>query len=61
MTKNNAFVGKGYCNQCLFMLNVSKNLNNKASSSSTYVADSCDVWHGRLGHANFYYIKKMVE
>ena len=36
LTKNDAFVGKGYCNQHLFMLNVSKILNNKTSSSSTY-------------------------
>ena len=58
LTKNDAFVGKGYCNQGLFMLNVSEILNNKASSS-TYIVDSCDVWHGRLGHINFSYIKKM--
>ena len=36
LTKNDAFVGKGYYNQGLFMLNVSEILNNKASSSSTY-------------------------
>ena len=60
MTKNNSFVGNVYCNQCLFMLNVSEILNNKASSYSTNIVDSCDVWHGKLGHANFYYIKKMA-
>ena len=32
LTKNDAFLGKGYCNQGLFMFNVSKILNNKASS-----------------------------
>ena len=61
LTKNDAFVGKGYCNQGLFMLNVSEILNNKASSSSAYIVVSCDVWHGRLGHENFSYIKKLVE
>ena len=60
-TKNDAFVGKGYGNQGLFILNASKILNNKASSSSTYIVDSCDVWHGRLGDVNISYIKKMVE
>ena len=44
-----------------FRLNVSKILNNKASSSSTYIVISCDVWHGRLGHMNFSYIKKIIE
>ena len=36
-------------------------INNNASSSSTYIVDSCDIWHGRLGHVNFSYMKKMVE
>ena len=61
LTKNDAFVGKDYYNQGLFMLNVSEILNNKASSSSTYIVVSCNIWHGRLGHVNFSYIKKMVE
>ena len=62
LTKNAAFVRKGYCNQGLFMLNVSEILNNKApSSSSAYIVDSCDVWKGRLGHVNFSYIKKMGQ
>ena len=61
LTKNDAFVGKGYYNQGLFMLNVSEILNNKASSSYAYIIVSCEVWHGRLGYVNFSYIKKMVE
>ena len=61
LTKNDAFVRKGYCNQGLFMLNVSEIMNNKASSSSIYIVDSYDVWHARLGHVNFSYIKKTVE
>ena len=46
------------------MLNVSDIINNNASSSSsssTYIVDSCDIWHGRLGHVNFSYMKKMVK
>ena len=60
LTKNDALVGKGYCNQGLFMLNVSKILNNKASSTFSYIVVSFNVWHGRLGHVNFSYIKKTV-
>ena len=60
LTKNDVFAGKSDCNQCLFMLNVSKNLNNKDFSSSTYIVVSCDVLRGRLGHVNFSYIKKNV-
>ena len=44
MTKNNVFVGKGYCNQGLFILNVE--MNNNASSSAyfpVYMIDSYDL------------------
>ena len=61
LTKNDAFVGKGYYNQGLFMLNVYDIVNNNASFSSAYIVDSCDIWHDRLGHVNFSYMKKMVE
>ena len=43
LTKHDAFVGKGYYNQVLFMLNVLEILNNKASSSSAYIVVLCDV------------------
>ena len=33
LTKNDAFVGKSYCNKGLFMLNVYDIINNNASSS----------------------------
>ena len=58
LAKNDAFVGKGYCNQGLFMLNVYDIINNNASSSSSsssYIVDSCDISHGRLGHELFIY------
>ena len=56
------FVGKGYCNKGLFMLNVYDIINNNASSSFfAYIVDSYDIWHARLGHVNFSYMKKMVE
>ena len=53
LTKNDDFVGKGYCNQGLFMFNVSEIMNNKAFSSSIHIVYSCDVWNDRLGHVNF--------
>ena len=40
MTKNNVFVGKGYCDQGLFVLNVSKIINESISMSSAYIVDS---------------------
>ena len=66
MTKNNVFVGKGYCNQGLFALNISNVINENASSSSAYFdsstayfVNSSELWHARLGHINFGYLKKM--
>ncbi|XP_071912216.1 uncharacterized protein [Coffea arabica] len=58
MTKNNVFVGKDYCNQGLFVLNISNVINENASSSA-YIVDSISLWHARLGHVNIGYIKKM--
>ena len=54
-------MGKGYSNHDLFMLNVFYIIKDNVSSSSTYIVDSCDIWHGRSGYVNFSYIKKMVE
>ena len=59
MTKNDVFVGKGYYNHGLFVLNVSEIINNNESSSSVYMIDSFDLWHGRLGHVSMPYIKQM--
>ena len=36
-------------------------MNNKSFSSYAYIVDSCNVWHDRLEHVSFSYIKKMVE
>ena len=58
LNKNEVFVGKGYD---LFVLNVDQVINKEGSSSCTYLVDSIDVWHGRLGHVNLGYIKKMKE
>jgi len=57
MTKNNVFVGKGYCDQGLFVLNISEIINE--SCSSAYIVDSYDMWHARLGHVNSSYVMKL--
>ena len=47
MTKKNVFVGKGFCNQWLFVLGIVEILN-EIISSSTYSIESYDIWHARL-------------
>ena len=58
MTKNNAFVGKGFCNQGLFVPSIFEILNENVSSSA-YLIDFYDIWLARLGHVSSGYIKKM--
>jgi len=57
MTKNNVFVGKGYCDQSLFVLNIYEVINE--SESSAYIVDLYDIWHARLGHVNSSYVMKL--
>ena len=61
LTKNEVFVGKGYDDEGLFVLNVDQVINENGSSSCAYLVVSIDVWHGRLGHVNLGYIKKMKK
>ena len=42
MTKNNVFMGKGFCNQGFFALSISKVMNGN-SSPSAYLVNSYDV------------------
>ena len=43
LTKNKVFVGKGYDDEGLFVLNVDQVINEKSSSSCAYLVDSIDV------------------
>jgi hypothetical protein len=61
LTKNDVFVGKGYIDQGLFVLSIDKVINENGSSSCAYLVDSINICHGRLGHVNLGYIKKMKE
>ncbi|KAL0556827.1 hypothetical protein IC582_005344 [Cucumis melo] len=59
LTKNGEFVGKGYLFNGLSMLNtISMNAN---ASSSAYMIESVNLWHGRLGHVNFASIRKLKD
>lgn len=61
ITKSDVYVGKGYLSEGLFVLNVTDIMNEKASSTSIYMIVSYDIWHGRLGHCNAAYIKKLCN
>ena len=59
LTKNGEFVGKGYMYNDFFVLNTV--FMNANTSSSAYIIESIDMWHGRLGHVNFASIKKLKD
>lgn len=48
ITMNDVFIGKGYVTDGLFKLNVIFEVNK--ISPHVLNIESCDVWHGRLGH-----------
>ena len=57
------YVGMGYLSDGLFKLNVmtvvTKDGLNKVASS--YVLESSNIWHARLGHVNYKSIKKLMN
>lgn len=61
ITKNKMFVGKKYCFGEPFKLKVFNVIVNEKASSFSYIVDFIDLWHKRLDHMNFSYIKKIRE
>ena len=63
LTKSEVYVGKGYTSNELFKMNVMtivSDFNNK-NTSSTYMFEFSNIWHGRLGHVNFDTLRKLMN
>jgi len=56
---NGVFVGKGYMNESLFILNLASKTMNGNASSSANIAEHVDLWHGRSGYVNVVSIKQL--
>ena len=55
---------KAYLSEELFKLNVMNVMpitNNKNKASSSYLIESSNIWHGRLGHVSFTTIKRLIN
>ncbi|PHT45268.1 hypothetical protein CQW23_14426 [Capsicum baccatum] len=52
ISKGEMYVGKGYLTEDLYKMNVMTVKINKSSNSS-YLLESYDLWHERLGHVNY--------
>ncbi|RVW87884.1 Retrovirus-related Pol polyprotein from transposon TNT 1-94 [Vitis vinifera] len=63
LSKSGMYVGKGYMSDGMWKLNVMtiiKSNMNKASTS-TYVLESSNLWHGRLGHVNYDTLRRLIN
>jgi hypothetical protein len=57
VTKSEMFVGKGFSCDDIFKFNI-----NEINVSSSYMVESTSfIWHGRLGHLNYRYLKYMCK
>ena len=59
ISHNGVFVGKGYLNGSLFVLNHASETFNENASTFTDIVESIDLWHGRLGHFSYASIKRI--
>ena len=57
LSKNGIFVGKRYATDSMYKLSII----NKEVSGCAYFVDSSYLWHARLGHLNFKYLKFMSK
>ena len=63
LTKSGIYVGRGYMSNELFKMNVMtiiSDFNNK-NTSSAYMLESSNIWHGRLGHVDFDTLSKLMN
>lgn len=62
ITKNNAFIGKGYVNEGLVKLNAINLFINKAENQ-TYLVNKSNqnLWHARLGHVHLRKVEYMIK
>ena len=59
--KSGMYVGKGYLSNGLFKMNVMTVIDNNKGASSVYMLESSNVWHGRLGHVNYYTLDRLIN
>jgi len=59
ISHSGVFFRKGYLNRSLFVLNHASETINENASSSAYITEYVDLWHGRLCHLTITPIKKL--
>ena len=63
LTKSKMVVGTGLARDGMFKLDliVKENNPSKLNTNSTYVVETSNVWHGRLGHVNYNSIRRLMK
>ena len=62
--KSGMYMGKGYLKNGLCKMNVITVfpiIDNNKSTSSVYMLELSNVWHGRLGHVNYYTLDRLIN
>ena len=66
ISRRDKFIDKGFVSEGLFKLNViaPTNINKNSITLFEFMvlnSESCETWHGRLGHVNLRSIKRMSD
>ncbi|CAM8944214.1 unnamed protein product [Rhodiola kirilowii] len=61
LSKNGMYVGRGYVKDGMWKLIVIAIKSINKESSSTYLLESSNLWHGRLGHVNYDSIRNLMK
>ena len=62
--KSGMYMGNGYLSNDLFKMNVMtvfSIIDNNKSTSSVYMIESSNVWHGRLGYVNYHTLHRLIN
>ena len=57
-------MGKGYLSNGLFKMDVMTvfpTIDNNKGTSSVYMLELSNVWHGRLGHVNYHTLHRLIN
>ncbi|CAM8930593.1 unnamed protein product [Rhodiola kirilowii] len=61
LSKNGLYMGRGYVKDGTWKLNVIAIKAINKESSSAYLLESSNLWHGRLGHVNYDSISNLMK
>ena len=61
LSKSGMYIGKGYMSGSMWKLNVMTIIKSEMNKASSYILESSNLWHGRLGHVNYETLRKLIN